>query len=222
MPRAYRLGRRADHHAATRARIVSAALDIYREHGFAGASTRAVATAADVAPATVRNHFPTALDLAAAAGETVLADLRPPSAGMFQSLDTVAERVERLARELIAFFDRADPWWSIQRQDPELAQAWTGVSETYDRAFAELLRGALGPLGDDPIAMAVTGTLVGPPLHYALRSVGQVSGDAVDIQLGVLIPWLESRLAKVRDAPSVRGANRTFVPPSADGPAGQS
>ncbi len=222
MPRVYRLGRRADHHAATRARIVSAALEIYREHRFAGASTRAVAAAADVAPATVRNHFPTALDLAVAAGETVLADLRPPAISMFEGLDTLAGRVERLARELIAFFDRAEPWWSIQRRDPELSQAWTGISETYDRGFAELLQVALGPLGDDPIAMAVTGTVVGPPLHYALRAVGQTSGDAVDIQLGVLIPWLEARLAAGAGVASRRRTNRAFVPTSADGTARQS
>jgi len=58
MPRSYNLGRRAGPKAETRDRIVAAAMAIYRDHGMAAASNLAVARAADVAPATVRNHFP--------------------------------------------------------------------------------------------------------------------------------------------------------------------
>ena len=58
MPRPYNLGQRAAPKADTRSRIVDAALAIYLERGLAGASNLAIARAADVAPATVRNHFP--------------------------------------------------------------------------------------------------------------------------------------------------------------------
>ena len=58
MPRSYNLGRRAEPKADTRARIVDAALAIYRDRGLAGASNLAIARVADVVPATVRNHFP--------------------------------------------------------------------------------------------------------------------------------------------------------------------
>ena len=49
MPRPYDLGRRAALKADTRARIVSAALEIYRDRGLAGASNLAIARAAGVA-----------------------------------------------------------------------------------------------------------------------------------------------------------------------------
>ena len=194
MPRTYRLGRRADDQAATRGRILAASLELYRRGGFAAATTRAVADLADVAPATVRNHFPTPLDLAAAAGEQVLGDLRPPDPASLDGLGTTSERVARLARELVAFFERGGEWWTILQQDPELAQAWHEASESYDRAFAGLLRAALGPLADDPIAVAVTRTAIGPPLHYALRQAGLSADAAADAQLDVIVPWLEARV----------------------------
>jgi AcrR family transcriptional regulator len=201
MPRPYRLGRRAEQQAETRRRILAAALDLYRTGGYVGTTIRAVAHAADVAPATVRNHFPTPLELAIAAGDQVLDDLRPPDPSILDGLATPARRVERLTRELIAFFERGEPWWSALKRDPELARAWSGASEAYERGFERLLRAALGPLADDPIAMAVTGNAVGPPLHYALRAAGLSATEAIDAQLGVVVPWLERRSAPADAGP---------------------
>jgi AcrR family transcriptional regulator len=195
VPRAYRLGRRADQQAVTRRRILAAALDLYRVGGFLAASTRAVAEAADVAPATVRNHFPTPTDLAVAAGQQVLDDLRPPEPSILDGLTTIADRIERLTGELVAFFDRGETWWSVLQRDAELSQAWAGAAEAYEEGFARLLRATLGPLADDPVVMAVTANAVGPALHYALRGAGVSPGDAVAAQCSVIIPWLEARLA---------------------------
>lgn len=204
MPRAYRLGRRADQQAETRRRILAAALDLYRAGGFAAATTRAVADAADVAPATVRNHFRTPLDLAKAAGEQALADLRPPDPSILDGLPTIGARIERLTGELVAFFDRGAPWWDVLQRDADLSQAWAGASEVYEQGFTRLLQAALGPLADDPVAMAVTANAVGPELHYRLRQAGVSAEDAVDVQHNVIIPWLERRAEGVR----VRRQNR--------------
>ena len=81
MPRTYNLGRRTAPKADTRARIVAAALEIYRDRGLAGASNLAIARAADVAPATVRNHFPDQGDLSRAVFEALLGGARDPDAG---------------------------------------------------------------------------------------------------------------------------------------------
>ena len=62
-----------------RERIVAAALTIYAERGVAGASNLSIAKAADVAPATVRNHFPEPGDLAQAVFAEMLAELRIPT-----------------------------------------------------------------------------------------------------------------------------------------------
>jgi AcrR family transcriptional regulator len=192
MPRRYDLGRRAEQQAETRRRIVAATLDLYQARGYSATTTRAVAEAADVVPATVRNHFPTLSDLAQAAGEQILADLAPPDPSILDGLPTAGARVERLARELVAFFERSEDWWSLLQREPELARAWAGVAERYERSFDRLLRAALGPLADDPVAMVVAATTIGPPLHYALRGAGLSAMAAVDAQLSLIAPWLET------------------------------
>ena len=84
MPRSYNLGRRAAPKAEIRARIVAAALEIYRDRGLAGASNLAIARAADVAPATVRNHFPDPADLPRAVFDALLVELRIPTPAIFE------------------------------------------------------------------------------------------------------------------------------------------
>ena len=74
--------------------------------------------------------------------------------------------------ELVAFFERGDPWWSVLQRDGELAAAWAGSAEASELGLVRLFRAALGPLADDPVAMAVTRTTIGPPLHYMLLMAG--------------------------------------------------
>ena len=81
MPRPYRLGRRAAPKAEVRERIIAAALVIYAERGLAGASNLSIAKAADVAPATVRNHFPEPGDLAQAVFAADARGVADPDAG---------------------------------------------------------------------------------------------------------------------------------------------
>ncbi len=120
MPRTYNMGQRAAPKADTRARIVAAALVIYRDRGLAGASNLAIARAADVAPATVRNHFPEPGQLAMAVFEALLVELRIPTPAIFDGLGNLRDRVERLARELAAFYERSEPWWRAYEREPEL------------------------------------------------------------------------------------------------------
>lgn len=195
MPRPYRLGRRAEQQAETRDRILGAAVELYRTLGYAGTTTKAVAHAADVAPATVRNHFATPEALAAAAGTRILDDLRPPDPSIVEGDPSLASRVAKLAVELAAYFERGSPWWPVLQRDPELAAAWAGVAEAAELGLVRLFRAALGPLADDPVAMAVARTTIGPPLHITLLMSGLSRSDAVEAQLDVVIPWLERRLA---------------------------
>jgi AcrR family transcriptional regulator len=140
MPRPYQLGRRAVPKAETRDRIVTAALAIYRDHGLAGASNLAIARAADVAPATIRNHFPDPTDLARAVFEAVLTELQIPTPAIFDGLPTMSERVERLARELASFYERSEPWWRAYEREPELITAWGGGVDQYYADIDRLMR----------------------------------------------------------------------------------
>ena len=193
MPRPYNLGRREEPKAETRSRIVAAAARIYLDEGVRGASTLAVARAADVAPGTVRNHFPTRDDLSRAVLEVVLADVALPGAEIFAGIDGIAARVRRLAEALAAFYERSTPWWRAYEREPELIDAWGGGVDRFYRDVDELMRAALGDLGDDATAMAVIAAVVGPPTFFALRARGLGSEEAVDLTVSLTVPWLERR-----------------------------
>lgn len=193
MPRSYNLGRRAAPKADTRARIVAAALDIYRDRGLAGASNLAIARAADVAPATVRNHFPDEGDLARAVFEAMLEELRIPTPAIFDGIDDLAERVTRLAEALAAFYERSEPWWRAYEREPDLIQAWGGGVDQYYADIERLMRAGLGELADDERAVAVVASVIGPPTFFALRGRGLSSDEAVRLSLELALPWLERR-----------------------------
>jgi len=193
MPRPYNLGLRASPKAETRSRIVAAALEIYRDRGLAAASNLAIARAADVAPATVRNHFPQQDDLAREVFGAMLAELRIPTASIFDGLANLRERIERLARELAAFYERSRPWWRVYEREPELIRAWGGGVDQYYADVEHLMRVALGELSSDERSVAVIASVVGPPTFFALKERGLNADEAVELTLELVLPWLERR-----------------------------
>jgi AcrR family transcriptional regulator len=193
MPRQYSMGKRADLKAETRTRIITAAVDLYRERGTSGGSIRAIARRADVAVATVTNHFPRADDLSAAVAEQVLDELRMPGPDLFDGLEQMSERIAILARELAAFFDRSESWWRLYDRDPALGASWSGAERRYFAKLDRLVRLALGPLAEDELAVAVATAVIGPPVFVALRGRGLSSDDAAEISTQLVVPWLEAR-----------------------------
>lgn len=193
MPRPYNLGRRAAPKADTRSRIVAAALELVREHGMAGASNLAIARAADVAPATVRNHFPQPADLSHAVVEAMLAEIRVPTPAILDGLTSIDERVERLAVELAAFYVRSEPWWAIYEREPEMISAWGGGVASYYADLDRLMRDALLELGTDERSVAVVAAVIGPPAFFALRARGMAEDEAVRLCLELALPWLRRR-----------------------------
>jgi AcrR family transcriptional regulator len=198
MTRAYRLGKRAESQAETRARIVSAALDLYAERGMSATSMLAVARAADVAPGTVRHHFADPTALAVAAGEAVLDRLALPDAAPFAGMRSTRARMERLARELAAFSDRGEVWWFVMQRDAELATAWSTLTDWYDARLRTLIQAALGPLAEDERSEAVVAAVIGPPTFYALKGRGFTSAEAAAIGVELAVPWLERRERELR------------------------
>ena len=193
MPRPYRLGRRAAPKAEVRERIIAAALAIYAERGLAGASNLSIAKAADVAPATVRNHFPEPGDLPRAVFEAMLVELRIPTTEVFDGLGTFGDRVARLARELAAFYERSESWWRAYEREPDLIRAWSGGVDQYYADIERLMKAALGDLSSDDRSLAVVASVIGPPTFFALRARGLSSEEAVELSLELTLPWLEQR-----------------------------
>lgn len=193
MPRRYTLGKREESQADTRRRIIAATLRLYREVGIGGATVPVVARAADVAPATVRNHFPGPTDLAEAAADTILSELGMPGEAIFAGASGPVERLERLLVEVAAFFERSTGWWQVREADRIRGDAWATPEARYDERIRELIGAAVDPLGDDPeVVPVIAAVLVN--VYFAARSAGLSSASAVDVERSLLVPWLEARL----------------------------
>ena len=194
MPRSYQLGKREELRAKNRARIVAAALEVLRAGGPGAFSTPAVARAADVAPGTVRNHFPDPQDLVAAVANAALVELRLPDAAIFEGTEDPIERVRILARAFTAFFRRSEGWWQVFSSEPMFAAASAGATNRYFAEFDGLVMAALGPLGSDATARAVVGTVIGSPTFVGLLSQGMSHEEAMATALELIEPWLRARL----------------------------
>ena len=94
MPRSYRLGEREVQMRATRERIVDAAIELFMEVGISQATMRQVGLRADVAPGTLRNHFPSRTAL-----EEELAFERAIAALSGYFIDVSADRIDDAIRQ---------------------------------------------------------------------------------------------------------------------------
>jgi AcrR family transcriptional regulator len=197
VPRQYTLGKRGEAQAETRRRIVETTLRLYREVGIAGATVPVIARAADVAPATVRNHFPGPTDLADAAADAILEALRMPDATIFAGVAGPTARLERLLVEVAAFFERATGWWEVREADRARGDAWATPEARYDERIRALIAAAVEPLGDDPVVVAVIAAVL-VHVYFAARSSGLSSDAAVDVERRLLVPWLDARMAAHR------------------------
>lgn len=188
-PRRYTLGKRAAAVAETRQCIIQAAVALYQEQGISNVSMHDVARRADVAPATVLNHFPSPDDLAEAVVQQITADLQRPSETIFEGLNTMHERIMRLARELSAFYQRSEPWYRIYQRDNGRSRVFAQSEERFFLHIDQLMRQALGPLASDQRALAALRSFMSPATFGGLEAQG-----FADLVPEVLEPWLERRL----------------------------
>jgi AcrR family transcriptional regulator len=197
MPRRYDLGKRVDEKLATRRRIVTAAAELFRERGASHTSMAEVARRADVAKATVHNHFTSADVLARAVAAQIIESLQMPGPELFEDLATTGERVAALARALGDFYDRSQPWYQIPQLEAGTIPAWQEAEADYYAALDRLTRAALGPLATDD-AVGVVKAMLEPAVFASLRSSGATTSSAA-AQIGaVLNAWLAPREPAVR------------------------
>jgi hypothetical protein len=123
----------------------------------------------------------------------MLIELRIPTPAIFDGLPGLQARVERLARELAAFYERSEPWWGVYEREPELIRAWGGGVDQYYADVEGLMRAALGELSSDERSVAVVAAVIGPPTFFALKGRGISVDEAVGLTLELVLPWLERR-----------------------------
>ena len=168
-------------------------MELYQEQGVSGTTMLDVARRADVAPGTVANHFGSAAALAAVATDKVLSDLRVPAPDLFDGVDGLSDRVRLLVRELAAFMDRSQTWWTVSQREPPGSRFWADAEARYYAELDTLVRVALGPLAADADAVAVVTSILGTWVIGSIQATGRSAEAAVELVSDLLSTWLATR-----------------------------
>lgn len=207
MPRPYRLGERATQMEATRARIVDAAIELYTEVGISASTMAELAARADVAPNTLRNHFPTRDLLDRAMIERLTADVPLPDRSIFEGARSIEERLARVIRAGGVFLEQAHGLYRMWLREKMLTQPWLEKGAEYGARWDELMRVALGPLADDDEAMVVLRAVIQPGFFDSLRADGRSMDAAAALATAVVGPWFAERARGLRAVQEGSGAD---------------
>ena len=205
--------------AATRRKIVDAAIAVLAERGFSGFTLQAVADRAGVLFGSVTHHYRTRDGLIEAMLEAILEGYR----SRFAELAAAVRADESPVRALVTFLidDAVDPstagvfleLWAMATHSPTVAKA---VNQLYDDAvdactgalgFPPALRAARRHLRE---SLYVLGTVLeGTSAIFANRDRSRAPWHAVRREaIELLVPFLERRLAEAGDPPPRPGGGR--------------
>ena len=186
-PRSYRLGRRAESAEGTRRRIVAATRALHVEQGVADTTVKQIARRADVSVGTVYHHFPNYDDVIRACSQLTFATVRPPTDAIFAGCRSTRARLDRLAHELFACYERF-PDLEGARCDRKKLPVLDQELGRFDQHLAALVRQAVAPAGEpiQRMARALTDVVV----CRTLTSQGLSTGEAADQVAALLELWV--------------------------------
>jgi len=178
---------RAQATGATRRRIVEATLSLHTERGVLATSHSDVARLADVSVGTVYHHFPTMDAIVRACGAHVrdVYPLPPP-----ESIDPQSprrQRIEALARELVAFYARM-PWLEKLRSERNEVPALDAGLSAREEAINQLIRRAAGRISARKLSI-IAAILDASVITRLTQSMSQK--DVAKTLASVINSWLE-------------------------------
>ncbi|MBM3934495.1 MAG: TetR/AcrR family transcriptional regulator [SAR202 cluster bacterium] len=172
-------------------------MDLYREQGIRLTSAHDVARRADVATATVLNHFSTTDKLVEAALARVLDELQLPTGTIFSEAESPRERVMRLVPAMFAFYDRSDAWLEMYQREIGIVPALQDAEARVRQAVQALYTEALGPLlSHGHLGQTVFG-LTSPVTLGAMRSTGLTLDGASAIITKILAGMVDEALNEI-------------------------
>lgn len=196
-PRAYSMRARAEQVARNRERIVDAALEVFAQRGARGTTMTEVARVADVATATVTNHFATPELLLQAVVERLMAEIQVPDAGIFADARSLPARLRALTGAMFAFYDRSNRWFWLLGAEITEVPVLADAEADFNRAMQGLYAEALAGVDDARVAKAVAG-LVHPATFTALRQAGLSLDEVTEVVADALTREARSRRAHPR------------------------
>jgi AcrR family transcriptional regulator len=136
--RKYELKRRAESQAATRQRIVEAAVELHSTIGPARTTVMDIAKKAGVERVTVYRHFPNDLALFTACSAHYRALNPPPDMTPWRAIDDPVERLRVALSALYAYYEQAAPMLQNVLRDSEIIPSGQESMEPRRRYAADL------------------------------------------------------------------------------------
>ena len=191
--------------AATRQRILDAALALFAEHGYERASVRMIAEAADVAQGLLYSHFDGKHGLLHAIFEESMADVRES----FAMADAAprGEKLERLIRGSFEVLERNLAFWRLSygvRMQPAVLEGLGPALHEWTATIRRTLQGYLRDAGvarPDVEAAVLFALIDGISQHYVL--------DAQRYPLDAVTELVVARYCGGRAASARRTRRRT-------------
>jgi AcrR family transcriptional regulator len=191
-PKPYRLGRRGEAAEETRQRIVQATFALHGEQGIAATSMKQIAARAGVSIGTVYHHFPTYENAIQACGTYAMATAPLPTAALFTGLETVEERIERLAVETFSWFDRVPGFAHIRCDQDHFPSLLRPFVQAEEANRTTMMQEALTPWGVGARESRIAATLLDLSIYHGLRNAALDCGGAARQITEIIIAWLKS------------------------------
>ena len=185
-----------------RAKIVRATMELHHANGILATSFQDIARRADVATATVYRHFPTLDHIVNACGALTMHTIQPPAAAdaprLFAGAKSLPARVDRLVRELVSFYQRAQPSWVVVLRDCGKLPQLRGFIDAHRAAVEAHVREALRPIHDElePRTIQTVCALVDYPIWQSLVDRGWQPDGVIDELCRLVLCCVKRRAEK--------------------------
>jgi AcrR family transcriptional regulator len=166
-------GRRERKKAATRAHISAIALELFTAKGYENVTVRDVASAADVSPTTLLNHFATKEALVVDRGSEISAELvrtvadRGPGVGILDALRVYAHN--RIEQAVAATDPNTKSFMALVATNHDLSEYWRRTWMGHEDVLGEAIREQAGVSPEDPRPAVIAHLALGA-IDFALRS----------------------------------------------------
>jgi len=187
---------------ATRARILEAAIALYTERGISATTMREIGERADVAPGTLRNHFPSREALDTAMVERLRTEGPLPPLSLFDGAPDIVDRLRRLFEAAGTFFEGAARIYRMWLRERMLTRPWLEAGAEYGERWEALMRLALGAVAADDLAMDVLRAVLQPPFFEAIGGGKRPTQEVAAVVATVVTPWFVDRARAPGSGPS--------------------
>lgn len=191
--RQYHQSARAESAAATRQRIVEAAVELHRSLGPARTSLSAVAREAGVSRPTLYAHFPDEASLFQACTMHWLSQDPPPDPGAWAEIDHPAERVAVALEEIYSHYSRNEELIDNVFRDMYVVESMRSFNvPLMEAGFAAMTETLASAFDDDEAAASRRRAIVSVAISFATWKVlvmrqGLSDQDAVDLMTRLVV-----------------------------------